>query len=211
MGGSISQTSLGKANDIRISSLGINAGGYFIGNLTQSLILDGFFSGSVTRNEISVENTILKASSVYPGRMLATGLSLTGSMDIKAIKLRPSLSLDLQKSFAQNAKFDARVGPKSSVEQASFGISKQVSIAFAPEIVIPYNMDKTNWDEAAVITATPKIMCQKTTTIGCGGGIAVGFSVVSADWKDSFTTSASIDIAGLLISNTFKMSYTKTF
>ena len=211
LGGSVSQTSSGKANEINISALGLNAGGYFIGNVAQDLILDGYIAGSVTRNEISVENTIMKASSIYPGQILATGIALTGSMDIKTIKLRPSLSMDLKKSFAQTAKFGVEVGYNSSVEQASFGLSEQLSIAFTPEFVVPYNMDKTSWDEAAVITAAPKLRCQKTTTSSCGGGMAVGFRVVSADWKDSFTTTASIDIIGSQISNTFKMMYTKTF
>ena len=48
-------------------------------------------------------------------------------------------------------------------------------------------------------------------TTGCGGGMAVGFSIVSADWNDSFTTSASVDKIGPQISNTFKMMYTKAF
>jgi len=76
-------------------------------------------------------------------------------------------------------------------------------------------MGKTYWDETALISATPKIMCQgshqKTMTTGCGGGMAVGFSIVSADWNDSFTTSASVDKIGPQISNTFKMMYTKAF
>jgi hypothetical protein len=215
LGGSISQTSSGKANEIHISSLGLNAGGYFIGNVTQDLILDGYIAGSVTRNEISVENTIMKASSIYPGQMLATGLALSGSMDIKAVTLRPSLSVDLKMSFAQTANFGVTVGYNSSVEQASFGNSEQISAAFAPEFVIPYSMGKTYWDETALISATPKIMCQgshqKTMTTGCGGGMAVGFSIVSADWNDSFTTSASVDKIGPQISNTFKMMYTKAF
>jgi hypothetical protein len=215
LGGSISQTSSGKANEIHISSLGLNAGGYFIGNVTQDLILDGYVAGSVTRNEISVENTIMKASSIYPGQMLATGLALSGSMDIKAVTLRPSLSVDLKMSFAQTANFGVTVGYNSSVEQASFGNSEQISAAFAPEFVIPYSMGKNYWDETALISATPKIMCQgshqKTMTTGCGGGMAVGFSIVSADWNDSFTTSASVDKIGPQISNTFKMMYTKAF
>tara|TARA_B100000787_G_C16177337_1_gene289794 strand:+ start:456 stop:761 length:306 start_codon:yes stop_codon:yes gene_type:complete len=95
--------------------------------------------------------------------------------------------------------------------QASFGLSKQISIAFAPEIVIPYNVDKTNWNEAAIINAKPEIMCQKTTTIGCGGCMDVGFSVVSADWKDRFTKSSSVNIIVLQISNTLKYRILKRF
>ena len=141
LGGSFSYSRKPEGNRIEIFSTGIKAGGYFLGKLTQKLILDGYLSGSLVSNQMTFKNDIMKATSVYPGKMLASGLSISGPMKFGSVEVRPTLSMDGSKSFGQTAKFNVNVGSTLSKEIASFGANEQISLEFAPEFRLPYTND----------------------------------------------------------------------
>ena len=53
--------------------------------------------------------------------MLTTGASITGTLQVKKIEIRPTLSTDLSYMFGETADFDVKVGSATSVEQAAYG------------------------------------------------------------------------------------------
>ena len=214
LGGTLSHSRKRENTRIDISSIGIKAGSYFLSKLTQKLILDGYVAGSLARNQMRIENDIMKASSLYPGKMLASGLSLTGPMKLGIIEVRPTLSLDVSKSFGQTANFNVNVGSVSSEEAASIGSSEQISLEFAPEFRLPYT-DGANWWYKGVMKATPKLMCNKllqgTTVTSCGGGFSLGLSTDSIDGKQNLRVSGGIKKIGSQTTNTSQLMFTTRF
>jgi hypothetical protein len=219
LGGTVSLSRRGKndtgqATSIDISSTGIKAGSYFLSKLTQKIILDGYLAGSLVGNKMTVKSDIMEASSLYPGQMLATGLSLTGPMKLGIIEVRPTLSLDASKSFRQTANFNVNVGSASSEEATSIGSSEQVSLEFAPEFRLPYT-DGANWWYKGVMTATPKLVCdrlrQENIVTNCGGGLTLGINTDSIDGKQNLKVSGGIKKIGPNITSTSQLVFTTRF
>ena len=146
--------------------------------------------------------------------MLASGLSLTGPMKLGIVEVRPTLSLDVSKSFSQTANFNVNVGSVSSEEAASIGSSEQISLEFAPEFRLPYT-DGANWWYKGVMKATPKLMCNKllqgTTVTNCGGGFSLGLSTDSIDGKQNLRVSGGIKKIGSQTTNTSQLMFTTRF
>ncbi|MDC0122023.1 Ig-like domain-containing protein, partial [Amylibacter sp.] len=156
-------------NNIDIDFMGAQAGAYLVGNTKGGLVYDTYFAGSVIENKMGVTTSLMTADSKYYSSMLTTGASITGSIQMKKIEIRPTLSTDLSYMFRETADFDVKVGSATSVEQAAYGDISKAQITFAPEFRLPFG-------EVSVITATPNVMCrylkQGTATEDCGQGIS---------------------------------------
>jgi hypothetical protein len=214
LGGTLSHSRKRDNTRMDISSIGVKVGSYFLSKLTQKLILDGYIAGSVVRNQMTIENDIMKASSIYPGEMLAAGLSLTGPMKFGIIEVRPTLSFDVSKSVGQTATFNVNVGSASSKEVTSIGANEQISLEFAPEFRLPYT-DGANWWYKGVMTATPKLMCDKsfreTIVTNCGGGLSLGINTDSIDGKQNLKVSGGIKKMGPTITSTSQLVFSTRF
>ena len=180
-------------NNIDIDFMGAQAGAYLVGNTKGGLVYDTYFAGSVIENKMGVTTSLMTADSKYYSSMLTTGASITGTLQVKKVEIRPTLSTDLSYMFRETADFDVKVGSATSVEQAAYGDISKAQITFAPEFRLPFG-------EGSVITATPNVMCrylkQSTATEDCGQGLSLGFRSTSKDALTSITAKAGMDRIG---------------
>jgi len=155
--------------------------------------------------------------------MLTTGASITGTLQVKKVEIRPTLSTDLSYMFRETADFNVKVGSATSVEQAAYGDVSKAQITFAPEFRLPFTFggsfwDETLgnlWDESSVLTATPNVKCrhlkQSTTTKDCGQGLSFGFKAKSTDGLKNLIAKAGMDRIGDETSSTLKLQFEKRF
>ena len=210
-------------NNIDIDFMGAQAGAYLVGNTKGGLVYDTYFAGSVIENKMGVTTSLMTADSKYYSSMLTTGASITGTLQVKKIEIRPTLSTDFSYMFRETADFDVKVGSATSVEQAAYGDIAKAQITFAPEFRLPFTFggsfwDETLgnlWDESSVLTATPNVKCrylkQSTATEDCGQGLSLGFQAKSTDGLLNLTAKAGMDRIGSETSSTLKLQFEKRF
>jgi len=103
-------------SNIDIDFMGAQAGAYLVGNTKGGLVYDTYFAGSVIENKMSVTTSLMTADSKYYSSMLTTGASITGTLQVKKVEIRPTFSTDLSYMFRETADFDVKVGSATSVE-----------------------------------------------------------------------------------------------
>ena len=180
-------------NNIDIEFMGAQAGAYLVGNTKGGLVYDTYFAGSVIENKMGVRTSLMTADAKYYSSMLTIGASITGSIQVKKVEIRPNLSTDLSYMFRETADFNVKVNSVTSVEQAAYGDIAKGQITFAPEFRLPFG-------EGSVFTATPNVKCrylkQGTANEDCGQGISLGFKSTSNDGLLNLTAKAGIDRIG---------------
>ena len=210
-------------NNIDIDFMGAQAGAYLVGNTKGGLVYDTYFAGSVIENKMGVTTSLMTADSKYYSSMLTTGASITGTLQVKKIEIRPTLSTDFSYMFRETADFDVKVGSATSVEQAAYGDIAKAQITFAPEFRLPFTFggsfwDETLgnlWDESSVLTATPNVKCrylkQSTATEDCGQGLSLGFKANSNDGLLNLTAKAGMDRIGNETTSSLKLQFEQKF
>ena len=210
-------------NNIDIDFMGAQAGAYLVGNTKGGLVYDTYFAGSVIENKMGVTTSLMTADSKYYSSMLTTGASITGTLQVKKIEIRPTLSTDFSYMFRETADFDVKVGSATSVEQAAYGDIAKAQITFAPEFRLPFTFggsfwDETLgnlWDESSVLTATPNVKCrylkQSTATEDCGQGLSLGFKANSNDGLLNLTAKAGMDRIGSETTSSLKLQFEQKF
>jgi len=195
-------------NSIDIDFMGAQAGAYLVGNTKGGLVYDTYFAGSVIENKMGVTTSLMTADSKYYSSMLTTGASITGTLQVKKVEIRPTLSTDLSYMFRETVDFNVKVGSATSVEQAAYGDISKAQITFAPEFRLPFG-------EGSVITATPNVMCrylkQGTATEDCGQGLSLGFRSTSKDGLLNLIAKAGMDRIGNETTSTLKLQFEKRF
>ena len=179
-----------------------------VGNTKGGLVYDTYFAGSVIENKIGVTTSLMTADSKYYSSMLTTGASITGTLQVKKVEIRPTLSTDLSYMFRETADFNVKVGSATSVEQAAYGDISKAQITFAPEFRLPFG-------ESSVITATPNVICrylkQGTATEDCGQGLSLGFQAKSTDELKNLIAKAGMDRIGNETTSTIGLQFEKMF
>ena len=195
-------------SNIDIDFIGAQAGVYLVGNTKGGLVYDTYFAGSIIENKMGVTTSLMTANSKYYSSMLTTGASITGSIQVKKVEIRSTLSTDLSYMFRETADFNVKVGSATSVEQAAYGDISKAQITFAPEFRLPFG-------EGSVITATPNVMCrylkQGTATEDCGQGLSLGFRSTSKDGLLNLTAKAGMERIGNETTSTLKLQFEKRF
>jgi hypothetical protein len=195
-------------NNISIDFMGAQAGAYLVGNTKGGLVYDTYFAGSVIENKMGVTTSLMTANSKYYSSMLTTGASITGSIEVKKVEIRPTLSTDLSYISGETADFDVSVGPAKSREQAAYGDISKAQITFAPEFRLPFG-------EGSVFTATPNVKCQRlkqsTTTQDCGQGLSLGYRTNSKDGLTNIIAKAGMDRIGNETTSTLRLQFEKRF
>ena len=210
-------------NNIDIDFMGAQAGAYLVGNTKGGLVYDTYLAGSVIENKMGITTSLMTADSKYYSSMLTTGASITGTLQVKKIEIRPTLSTDFSYMFRETADFDVKVGSATSVEQAAYGDIAKAQITFAPEFRLPFTFggsfwDETLgnlWDESSVLTATPNVKCrylkQSTATEDCGQGLSLGFKANSNDGLLNLTAKAGMDRIGSETTSSLKLQFEQKF
>ena len=202
-------------NNIDIEFMGAQAGAYLVGNTKGGLVYDTYFAGSVIENKMGVTTSLMTADSKYYSSMLTTGASITGTLQVKKVEIRPTLSTDLSYMFRETADFNVKVGSATSVEQASYQAITQTQITFAPEFRLPFTFDGSLLDETSAFTFTPNVKCrevkQGTVTTECGQGLSLGLKVNNGDGLNNLTAKAGMDRIGGQTTRTFNLMFEKKF
>ena len=195
-------------NSIDIDFMGAQAGAYLVGNTKAGLVYDTYIAGSVIENKMGVTTSLMTADSKYYSSMLTTGASITGTLQVKKVEIRPTLSTDLSYMFRETADFNVKVGSATSLEQAAYGDISKAQITFAPEFRLPFG-------EGSVITATPNVMCrylkQGTATEDCGQGISLGFRTNSKDGLTNIIAKAGMNRIGNETTSSLRLQFEKRF
>ena len=195
-------------NSIDIDFMGAQAGAYLVGNTKGGLVYDTYIAGSVIENKMGVTTSLMTADSKYYSSMLTTGASITGTLQVKKVEIRPTLSTDLSYMFRETADFNVKVGSATSVEQAAYGDISKAQITFAPEFRLPFG-------EGSVITATPNVKCrylkQGTATEDCGQGISLGFRTNSKDGLTNIIAKAGMNRIGNETTSSLRLQFEKRF
>jgi len=195
-------------NNIDIEFMGAQAGAYLVGNTKGGLVYDTYFAGSVIENKMGVTTSLMTADSKYYSSMLTTGASITGTLQVKKVEIRPTISTDLSYMFRDTADFNVKVGPATSVEQAAYGDISTAQITFAPEFRLPLG-------EGSVLTATPNVKCrylkQSTAKEDCGQGLSLGIQAKSTDELKSLIAKAGMGRIGNETTSTLKLQFEKRF
>ncbi|MDB4245470.1 Ig-like domain-containing protein [Amylibacter sp.] len=208
LGATLGDSDAAGTNNIDIDFMGAQAGAYLVGNTKGGLVYDTYFAGSVIENKMGVTTSLMTADSKYYSSMLTTGASITGTLQVKKVEIRPTLSTDLSYMFRETVDFNVKVGSATSVEQAAYGDISKAQITFAPEFRLPFG-------EGSVITATPNVMCrylnQGTATEDCGQGLSLGFRSTSKDGLLNLIAKAGMDRIGNETTSTLKLQFEKRF
>ena len=210
-------------NNIAIEFMGAQAGAYLVGNTKGGLVYDTYFAGSVIENKMGVTTSLMTADTKYYSSMLTTGVSVTRSIQVKKVEIRPTFSTDVSYIFGETADFVVTVGLAKSVEQAAYGDISKAQITFAPEFRLPFTFGGSFWDDTlgnlwdgdSVLTFTPKVKCrylkQGTATEDCGQGLSLGFKANSNDGLLNLTAKAGMDRVGSEITSTLKLQFEQKF
>ena len=157
---------------------------------------------------MGVTTSLMTANSKYYSSMLTTGASITGSIQVKKVEIRPTLSTELSYISGETADFDVSVGLAKSREQAAYGDISKAKITFAPEFRLPFS-------EGSVFTASPNVKCQRlkqsTTTKDCGQGLSLGYSTNSKDGLTNIIAKAGMDRIGNETTSTLKLQFEMRF
>ena len=215
LGATTSDASAVGTNDIDIDSMGLQIGAYLVRNIKSGLVLDAYVAGSVIENKMGVTTEFMTAKSTYLSKMLTSGVSITGTMDVQQFEVRPTLSADVSHIFGQAADFNVSVGSDKSVEQASYSAISKLQVTFAPEFRLPIKLGGTYWEESSVITATPHVKCrclkQSTASVDCGQGLLLGFKANSKHDLHSLTANAGMERIGNETTTTYKLKFEAKF
>jgi hypothetical protein len=196
IGGSIGQTKKTASLSSDALALGLKAGAYFVREVKNNLILDGYASLTQTQNKISLNTDIMNAKASYYSQTSNVGLNLTGIVPTNTMELRPKVSLGLIQTQGNEVNFDVTVGSDTSIEQAIHGAMTRFDVSIAQELRIPLKGSQTFLNEGSVGTITPSINCKTVSKLGsvensCGEGIAIGINTTSRDGLTTITAGTS--------------------
>jgi len=202
-------------NNIDIDFRGAQIGAYFLSNVKDDLVFDAYLAGSLIENTMGVTTEIMTAKSTYLSAMLTSGISVSGTMDVKRVEIRPTLSFDVSHMLGQTADFNVAVGTATSVEQASYSAISKAQLTFAPEFRLPIKLGGSYWEDSSIITVTPNVKCrylkQGKSTTGCGQGLLLGFKANSKDGLNNLTANVGMDRIGSETTSTLKLMFNAKF
>ncbi|MBO6853440.1 MAG: DUF285 domain-containing protein [Marivivens sp.] len=158
-----------------VRSYGVHGGGYFVSSMSGGVILDGYAGTSFVHNQVAIETSKLTAVSNYGQASIAGGLSVSGSIDLENVKIRPVGGIHFAKSFGTTSGFDVETALGDvGAEAVSLDGQSLLRFEFAPEF---------NWsieDTDSRITVIPSVNCSRSGSSAensrCGGGLGLEYS-----------------------------------
>ena len=164
-----------------IESVALQFGSYFIENIAETIFLDGYIAGALLANKLEVETTSIIADSYYVSRMGAAGLSMTGSLPLDHLEIRPTLALGYSAVSSEKAKFEVGSEAGNSIEIITHGNERQLNLTFTTDFRKSFDFKENNRAQDSIISFKPKVNCQRINrdivTKHCGQGATIDFSL----------------------------------
>ena len=197
IGFSVSKNSTVGTKSTDIESIGLQAGVYFVDNITEDLFVDGYVAGSLLTNKMEVTTASMSAEADYVSRMGAAGAAVTGSFDFDRWEVLPTLALDYSSVSSQDASFEVTFGGGNSNELSSPGNVKQLSLTFAPDFRTSFDYYNGYWAQGSTFSLKPKFTCQRTNqntiTRECGQGAALSIITQDEDAMQTLSFTLGVD------------------
>jgi hypothetical protein len=200
IGGELARSNIAGEFDGAQNRVAVTIGGYAVEELTDHVLLDGFFSLGAGRNNLEMTDTVLALESDYTTRSASVGAALSGVVQQDGFEVRPELSLNYGRTWIGNVDF---TGSAFGLEDDTLSLDAgQVSLAtmmLRPEVRVPLD-GLSGANSLQVVTFAPRLMCEQikaaTTEENCGGGAEVGFSGRSANGMSSVSAKVMADRIG---------------
>jgi hypothetical protein len=195
--------------------VGVTVGGYAVQELTDHVLLDGFFSLGAGRNNLEITDTVLALDSDYTTRSASVGAALSGVVQQDGFEVRPELSLNYGRTWIGNVAFIGRAyGLVDDTLSLDAGQVTLANLLLRPEVRVPVD-GLPGADSLQVVTFAPRLMCEQikaaTTEENCGGGAEFGFSGRSVDGLSSVSAKVMADRIGGATKSSLQLSLEHRF
>ena len=165
------------------NSYSLQFGSYFVHNISEAIIIDGYIAGSLLANQLEVNTTSIRAESNYISQMGATGLAATGSLPFDSWELRPTLSIDYSAVSTLDAQFKVTSEADESTELIAPSNMTKLSFIFSPDFRKSFNFKEGYWSQDSILSIEPQVTCQRvkvgSITKQCDQGAAVSLNLQS--------------------------------
>lgn len=178
---------------------GVTAGMYGYMALENDLYLSGYGSLGVGRSDLDITDGASTPSVItgdYISRTVSIGGQLSGSVDYYTYELRPSVGLNLVKTWIGDIPLD----DSGSAITSSVGNTTFAELIAKPEFIFPMEQ-QVGSNMIPVASASPRFICERTDASGvvakdCGGGVELGLNGTSVDGTTNLNASVSFDRVG---------------
>ena len=168
--------------------------------LQENLILDGFASLGVGRNNLEMADDTLDLTSNYTTQTVTLGAAVSGVIEQAGYDILPELSVAYGRTTIGNVGFTGvAYGLTDDTLSLDAGSVSTATIMFRPEFRIP--MDGLATSESNVLFSfAPRVMCERaiaaTTISDCGSGVELGITSRSSDGLTSLNATIIADRIG---------------
>ena len=178
---------------------GVTGGMYGYMALENDLFLSGYGSLGVGRSDLDITDGASTPSVItgdYSSRTASIGGKLSGSVDYDAYELRPSVGLNMVKTWIGDITLDN----SGSAITSSVGDTTFAELIAKPEFIFPMEQQAGS-NMVPVASAAPRFICERSDASGvvtkdCGGGVELGIDATSEDGMTNFNASVRFDRLG---------------
>ena len=178
--------------DGEYNSTGLKVGSYFVKSLHQNAFWNGIISAPYNFNKMTLNTSLMHASSDYETKMISAGTGLTGKIAYKFITFKPNVNLRYSAHQSEQVKFIASVGSQQSDNFIDLDRLEQITLRVRPSFILALNQSSPEFTPAT-LTIDPELSCDQkvvgTNTQRCTQGISIGLTqIFSNDVKFSLET-----------------------
>ena len=178
--------------DGEYNSTGLKVGSYFVKSLHQNAYWNGIISAPYNFNKMTLNTSLMHASSDYETKMISAGTGLTGKVTYKFITFKPNVNLRYSSHQSERVKFIASVGSQQSDNFIDLDRLEQITLRVRPSFILALNQSSPEFTPAT-LTIDPELSCDQkvvgTNTQRCTQGISIGLSqIFSNDVEFSLET-----------------------
>ena len=178
--------------DGEYNSTGLKVGSYFVKSLHQNAYWNGIISAPYNFNKMTLNTSLMHASSHYETKMISAGTGLTGKIAYKFITFKPNVNLRYSSHQSERVKFIASVGSQQSDNFIDLDRLEQITLRVRPSFILALNQSSPEFTPAT-LTIDPELSCDQkvvgTNTQRCTQGISIGLTqIFSNDVEFSLET-----------------------
>ncbi|SMX22886.1 Ig-like domain-containing protein [Boseongicola aestuarii] len=196
------------------TGFGLNAGAYFVDQLSENLFWDGFVTLGVGRNNLDLGNGTLDVDGTYDTTSVQVGVAVTGQRDYDRFTVYPELSFAYGVASVGDANVTSVSTLATTTEVVSVGSVALGVIRFRPEFVFAGEGDRFGISRRQLSVA-PSVLCETirtdATDTECGGGLELKWSSRSVDGRGEFSARASREVVGGASRDTVSIRYERPF
>ena len=182
----------GTFTDGEYNSTGLKVGSYFVKSLHQNAYWNGIISAPYNFNKMTLNTSLMHASSDYETKMISAGTGLTGKVTYKFITFKPNVNLRYSSHQSERVKFIASVGSQQSDNFIDLDRLEQITLRVRPSFIFKLNQSSPSYTPTTLVV-DPELSCDQkvvgTNTQRCTQGISINLSqIFSNDVEFSLET-----------------------